>query len=230
MQGGFEVRAHPERHRYTGDDEPTECSRHGGQCPADEHASRDAERECKGGIADGHDASLVEHRRESVHVDPVDWARPPRHHEAEEPGDGDAGEADQTELDCDPASARDTLRPRQAVRAGFQLASHEWRAPKDPDDRGEGDDDVAEILQQAIFGEERGGRRGAVAMPAACRDCCVVEVGEVRPGETQYHGNDCQRAEGNRSLHAELERSEPDHRITLNPLWVTRSLSRAWPM
>ena len=101
--------------------------------------------------------------REPVHVDPVDGARPPSHHETEEPGDGDTGETDQTELHCDPTSTSDALRPHQSVRTGFQFVRRKRRIPEDSDDRMEGNDDVAKVLQQAVIGEERGGRRGAVA-------------------------------------------------------------------
>src|SRR5207245_102745 len=61
---------------------------------------------------------------------PVDRAGPPGHHEAEQPGRGHAGQADQADLDRQPAGAGDALVPRQPKGTGLQLAGDQRRPQK----------------------------------------------------------------------------------------------------
>ena len=78
----------------------------------------------------------------------VDGAGPPGHHEAEQPGGGHGGQADQAELDGQPAGPGDALVPGQPEGAGLELAGDQRRAPEDADDRGRDEEDSdAEVVQ-----------------------------------------------------------------------------------
>ena len=98
----------------------------------------DAEGEGERGVADRDDVrarrTAADHRRSnacSVRLDRgVDRAGPPGHHQAEQPGRGHAGQADQAELDRQPSGAGDALGPGQPEGAGLELAGDQRRAPE----------------------------------------------------------------------------------------------------
>ena len=132
-------------------------------------------------------------------LDSVERAGPPRHHEAEQPGDGHADQADETELDGQPSRAGDALGPREAEGAGFEFTGDERRTPEDPDER-RGDDeekrherraDAVVWLTNPVVTAEQSPPRGL-----QFGRCRVVEVDEVRAGHRQHDGDDRQGAEG----------------------------------
>ena len=115
---GNEVGLHIKEVEQPGGHEGHQSGGYCGHCSADENAGGGTEGKSEGGVADGNDVALVK-RGEDGHVHPVNRAEPPCHHQAEEPGNDQAGDADDAQLHGQPAGAGDALSPCQAVGAGL---------------------------------------------------------------------------------------------------------------
>ena len=128
-------------------------------------------------------------------------------------------------------SAGDALRPGQPDGTRLELTGDERCSPEHPDDAGyDHDDGVEQYLQGAVVLEEGGRRRRAVAVCRTGGDGRVVQVDQVRAGDSQDDGHDDQSAEDDRRLGAELEPGKPAHRRTTGLDLRARSWSRAWPI
>ena len=84
----------------------------------------------------------------------VERARPPGHRQRDESRGGDRGQADEAELDGQPAAARDALLPDQVLRSGLELTADQWGAPEHAHDDGQGDHEQDESHVGAQAGEE----------------------------------------------------------------------------
>ena len=218
--------------RQLGRDEHDERRGHRRQRAPDHDPGRDADRERERGVADHDDAAFVEQRRgEPVGAHGIDRARPPGDHQAEQSRDGHCGQADDRHLRDEPARARDALGPREAERAGFELACDERRSPEHSDDRGHDEEQATEPgVQRLVIPQERVLGEVTAALTAARRDVDVVEVVQVRTGQREHDCDDQQSACGNDGLRARLEPREPDHRIARSPDRRAGFASRAWLM
>jgi hypothetical protein len=136
-RGRDEVGPHQLRHGDLDGDEDGEGDRHRGERAADQHPDRHTEREGEGRVGDRDDPAGAEqqrlHPRELISGGLVERVRPPVDREADQSRGGDGRQADEAELDGQPARAGDALVPRQPVRAGLELAGDQRRAPEEPD-------------------------------------------------------------------------------------------------
>ena len=187
--------------------------------------SRDAERECERGVADRRYAGCAEERGcEPLERVPgllgglIERAGPPADHQAEQSGSGHGGQADEAELDRDPASAGDALVPGQPEGAALKLAGDQWRAPEDADQRGHGiqQDDAAVEDQPgraALHLVDEVARVRAAAGATGCQPAAVEQRSQVRSGDRQGDRHRDQRGACHDGLDAELTPAQPDHRV-----------------
>jgi hypothetical protein len=155
MHWGDEVWPYPVGQGHSGEYKGDQGGGHGRERSSKQYSRGGPECERQGRVTDGDDVAVVE-RYEIAHVDPIDRAGPPRHHEAEEPCYGRAGKADGAELDGQPAGAGDALGPRQTKGSGLQLTGDEGRPPEDPDDaRHDDDKGLKRNLQIPVVLQER---------------------------------------------------------------------------
>ena len=197
---------------------------HSGHRTTNQHACAESKRERERGVADGHDVALVK-VREGVHADPVQRTGPPRDQKTDEPREENAGKTNDGDLGGQPARARDTLSPHQAMGASFELSSGERRPPKNPYDARRDDNKYPEPSSQGAVAVKESSRGGpAVFLRLARGDRRVVDVNQVWPRDRKSDGDDGQGTERDRGLCTELEPGKADHETTLkadNCWWST---------
>ena len=177
----------------------------------DDGANGHAQGEREEGVADRHEAALVE-SAERPGTDVVQRTGPPRHEQAAEAGGRHAGQPEERQLGQRPAGPRNALRPGQAERPALELARQQRRAPEDAEQAREDEDHHPEPGVPPVVAVDQCGRGGrAVSVRTATGDGGVVVVEELGAEHRHQHAERDQGDQGDDSLQPELPDREPNH-------------------